>query len=122
MKCKRCGKEISEEESRTHLGETLCDDCYLNARVVAKACDPWAVYAATRERADSGLAGAEGLTELQKAIYGFIKDNGKVTAVELIEKFSLPRDELESQFAVLRHCELIKGCKEGNKIYIVPFA
>jgi late competence protein required for DNA uptake (superfamily II DNA/RNA helicase) len=121
MRCKRCGEEISEEESRTYLGEILCDDCYLDARVAAKACDPWAVYTATKERVDSGLVGAEGLTKLQEAIYGFIKDKGKVTAVELVEKFNLPRGELEIQFAVLRHCELIRGCKEGNKIYIIPF-
>ena len=44
MKCKRCGEEICEEEIRTYLGETLCDDCYLDARVAAKVCDLWAVY------------------------------------------------------------------------------
>ena len=89
MKFKRCGEEICEEEIRTYLDETLCDDCYLDARVAAKACDPCAVYTATKERVDSGLVGAEGLTELQKAIYGFIKDKGRVTAIELAEKFNI---------------------------------
>jgi hypothetical protein len=49
----------------------------MDARFSAKACDPWAVYTATRTRETSGLNGAEGLTELQKAIYEFVKSKGK---------------------------------------------
>lgn len=121
MKCNRCDREITEEDSRTHLGETLCDDCYLDARVSTKACDPWAVYTATKERKDFGLVGTDGLTELQKAMYEFVRDKGKVSVAELAENFNLSADEQESQFAILRHCELIRGQKEGDKIYIVPF-
>lgn len=29
MKCDHCDAEITEDESRAHLRETLCDDCYL---------------------------------------------------------------------------------------------
>ena len=72
MKCDRCGREITEDESRSYLEETLCDDCYLDARYEAKACDPWAVYTATKEREDAGLDGTQGLTDLQKAIYHMV--------------------------------------------------
>jgi len=91
VKCKRCNREISNGEGYEYLGETLCEDCYIDIRYPVKACDPWAVYSATRSREALGLKGVEGLTELQ------------------------------TQMAILRHCELIKGTKEDGRIYLVPF-
>jgi len=64
VKCNRCGREVPAENSYQHLGETLCEDCYIDIRYPAKACDPWAVYSATRSRESAGLVGTEGLTEL----------------------------------------------------------
>jgi hypothetical protein len=122
MKCNRCQCEISEEDSFTHLGETLCEDCYIDLRNPNRTCDPWAVYAATRTRKTTGSSGIEGLTTLQQAIYEFIRDRGRVTADEIGQKFSLAPRDLQNQFATLRHCELVKGQKEGDKIYIVPFS
>lgn len=121
MKCNRCNREIPENESFTHLGEKLCDDCYIDVRSPAKSCDPWAVYAATRTRESTGITGVEGLNTLQQSIYTFVKNKGKVTAEEVITKFNLTQRDLQNQFATLRHCELIKGRKEKDKIYIVPF-
>ncbi|MFC1942946.1 hypothetical protein ACFLWU_07040 [Chloroflexota bacterium] len=54
MKCQRCLRDIPDEESFAFFGEKLCDDCYMDARSPAKACDPWAVYAATRTRESTG--------------------------------------------------------------------
>jgi late competence protein required for DNA uptake (superfamily II DNA/RNA helicase) len=122
MKCQRCQREISEDESFTHLGETLCDDCYIDIRASAKACDPWAVYSATRTRESMGLKGAEGLTPLQQAICAFIKNKGKATGEEIIIEFNISQHDLQNQIATLRHCELVKGRKEGNRVYIVPFS
>jgi late competence protein required for DNA uptake (superfamily II DNA/RNA helicase) len=68
VKCNRCGREVPAENSYQHLGEVLCEDCYIDVRYPAKACDPWAVYSATRSRESAGLKGTEGLTELQKKI------------------------------------------------------
>ena len=121
MKCQRCQRDISEDESFSYFGEVLCDDCYIDARYPAKACDPWAVYSATRTRDSAGIRGEEGLTSLQKEIYAFIRETGKVTAEEVMTTFNLTQRELESQFATLRHCELARGQKEGNKVYLVPF-
>ncbi len=121
MKCNRCGRGISAEDSYQYLGETLCEDCYIDIRYPAKACDPWAVYSATRSRESLGLKGAEGLTEMQKAIYGFIRGKGKVTREELRENFGMKETELQMQLATLRHCELVKGHKEDNSVYLVPF-
>ena len=121
MKCNRCQREISEDDSFGYFGERLCDDCYMDAMSPTRTCDPWAVYAATRARETSGLIGVEGLTSLQQAIFAFVKNRGKVTRDELLTKFSLTPKDLDNQFATLRHCELLKGQKEGDKVFIVPF-
>ena len=121
MKCDRCGRELSADDGYQHLGKTFCEDCYIDIRYPAKACDPWAVYSATRSRETTGLKGTAGLTELQKVIYEFIRGKGKVTREQLIETFELGEAELQRQMATLRHCELVKGRKEGNSIYLVPF-
>ena len=121
LRCSRCGGEISPDDSYTYLNQTLCEDCYIDIRQPAKACDPWAVYLAGRTRESAGQSGAEGLTDLQQKLYGFVEDKGKVTRKELMENFSLSESEMQSQLAILRHCELVKGRKEGDKIYLVPF-
>jgi recombinational DNA repair protein (RecF pathway) len=122
MKCSRCGQEMSEGDSYTHRGETLCEDCYLDVRLEVKACDPWAVYSATRSRESADFKGTEGLTDLQKEIYALVKRKGKVTREEVIEGLNLSEQEMQTQLATLRHCELVKGHKEGDQVYLVPFS
>ena len=121
VKCNRCGCEVPLDNSYQHLGETLCEDCYIDVRYPAKAYDPWAVYSATRSRESAGLEGTEGLTEQQKIIYEFVKEKGKVTREEILVNFNLKDAELQTNLATLRHCELVKGRKEGNCVYLVPF-
>ena len=122
MKCSRCGQEMSEGERYTHRGETLCEDCYLDVRLEVKACDPWAVYSATRSRESADFKGTDGLTDLQKEIYALVRRKGKVTREEVIEGLNLSEQEMQMQLATLRHCELVKGHKEGDRIYLVPFS
>lgn len=121
MKCQKCQRDVREEDAFTYLGETLCEDCYMDVRSPAKSCDPWAVYSATRTRETAGLSGAEGLNTLQQAIFNFIKDRGKATPEEVTTKFNITPKDLQNQIATLRHCELVKGSKEGQTIYLVPF-
>jgi hypothetical protein len=122
MKCQKCQRDIREEDSYLHLGEILCEDCYMDVRSPAKSCDPWAVYSATRTRETAGLSGAEGLNTLQQAIFNFIKDKGKTTPEEVITRFNITPKDLQNQVATLRHCELVKGSKEGQTVYLVPFS
>jgi late competence protein required for DNA uptake (superfamily II DNA/RNA helicase) len=121
MKCQRCNREIIEDQGYPHAGETLCEDCYMDIRFPVKACDPWAVYSATRTREQAGLKGAEGLTDLQKEMYAFVKTSGKVTVEEMMKRFSISAKEMQTQLAVLRHCELVRGHKDGEKISLVLF-
>ena len=119
--CNRCGREIADNEKYEYHGQALCEDCYIDMTFPAKACDPWAVYSATRSRQHSGFKNAEGLTDLQKAIYDFVKSSGRVTKEELLKNFNLTESELQAQLATLRHCELLKGFKEEGRTYAVPF-
>jgi hypothetical protein len=121
VKCDRCDRELTADDSYHHLDKTLCLDCYIDIRYPAKACDPWAVYSATKSREIMGLKGTVGLTDPQQTIYEFIRRNGKVTREQLIENFDLTEADLQRQLATLRHCELVKGHKEGNGVYLVPF-
>ena len=122
MKCSRCGREIIEGDTYNHLRETVCEDCYLDIRLGVKTCDPWAVHSATRFRESSGLKGTEGLTDLQRKIYELVKRKGKVTREEVIKNLNLSEQEMQTQLATLRHCELVKGRKEGDEVYLVPFS
>ena len=121
VKCQRCGREVPRDDSFIRGTQTLCEDCYLKGSQQIQACDPFAVRSAERFRKLSGFEAAEGLTELQKAIYDFIKSKGKVTGVELLSSLHISVKELENQVAILRHCGLVKGQKEGNKVYLTSF-
>ena len=119
MQCERCGKEIPPDDIYTHLGQQLCEDCYLDIRQPVKACDPWAVYLAGRTREKAG--DAEGLTDLQREIYELVKSREQITPQEVMEKLGLSQTELQTQVAVLRHCELVRGQKVGDRVYLAPF-
>lgn len=122
MKCERCQTAIeSDEDKYEHYGKILCEDCYMDALDPPQACDPAAVTSALNTRRQMGQTGTDGLTSLQKKIYNFVKDNGEVEKEELKNSFGLPPWEIEKQFAILRHCELLKGKKIGNKVYMTTF-
>ena len=121
QKCDRCGREFPAEDLIEEGGEQICEDCYISAHSKIKACDPWAVRSKKILREKAGLVGAEGLTDLQRDLYDFIISKGGATREEIAKKFALPPDELENEFAILRHCELVKGQKREDGVYIVAF-
>jgi len=119
MKCEKCGVKIeTEEDVQKHLGKTFCEDCYIDEQHVPRPCDPGAVYSARKTREMLGQKGSEGLTPRQKEIYDFLKEKGKATHQEVIQALNIPPQDLQKEFAILRHCELVKGSKEGNTIYL----
>jgi hypothetical protein len=115
VKCERCGREVPDAERYDYLGQELCEDCYIDMRSPAKACDPWAVYIATKAREARGLSETAGLTGLQRAIYGLIKNRGKATRENMTNALGITDTELAPQLAILRHCELVKGHKEDGR-------
>ncbi len=118
MNCQHCDDKISEEEQYIHMGKILCEDCYIQVIEPPRTCDVTAVYSAKMSRKLAGHVGTEGLTQLQKDIYNFIKEKGRATRAEISEKFKLNERQLENNFATLRHCELVSGFKENNQVYV----
>ncbi|PKM80736.1 MAG: hypothetical protein CVU89_12435 [Firmicutes bacterium HGW-Firmicutes-14] len=118
MICERCKDEIPEEEKFEHMGQILCEDCYIEAIEPPRTCDVTAVYSAKIARKMAGQEGTDGLTELQKDIYNYVRDDGPVTHDQIMKRFKLAKWQLEKQFAVLRHCELLRGFKDGNQVFI----
>jgi hypothetical protein len=121
MECQRCRISLKEGEKYELNGKVLCEDCYIYETNPPKACDPLAVSSALSVRKQLGQSGASGLSELQQKIYNTIKEHGKLTKEELLEKVNIKPEELEQQFAFFRHCELLRAFKEGNKIYFTKW-
>jgi hypothetical protein len=121
MQCARCQDVIPEGEECNFHGQMLCEDCYIGAVQPPKTCDVAAVHAAKKHREGAGQTGTDGLTQLQKDIYNFIEQQGKVTKEQLGKQFELPPWELEREFSVLRHCELVKAQKQDEKIFLTLF-
>ena len=117
MQCSRCGSDLSEVESMDFQGKILCEDCYMYESNPPKACDPLAVASALSVRKQLEQTGTKGLTERQKKIYQLIEQSGKVTKQELTLALNVTPELVEAEFAVLRHCELIRAQKEGDRVY-----
>ena len=121
MNCEHCGLPLKEGETYDFHGKVLCEDCYIYLTNPPKACDPMAVAAALSVRKQLGQSGTSGLTALQKQIYRAIEEKGKTTREELLTVVKIKPEELEQQFAILRHCELIRAFKEGDKTYLTKW-
>jgi len=121
IKCARCGSEVAREDLYHHRNQELCEDCYMGALQAPKTCDVVAVQHAVKHRQASGQSGTEGLLDIQKNIYELIKRKGRASRAEVMEELGLPEWELDKQIAVLRHCELVKGRKDQDGIFLVLF-
>jgi recombinational DNA repair protein (RecF pathway) len=121
MKCDVCGVELQEGQVYTYQGKTVCEDCCFDLMSTTKICDPTAVSSSLNVRKELGQSGTEGLTELQKQIYTTVVERGKVNRAEFIAEMHLTEEEFQKQFAILRHCELLRAFKEGNAVYLAKF-
>ena len=120
MKCQKCGREITEDESHPFEGKVLCDDCYIKAISTEKECDPWATFLSAQERGGFWPKTTENLDEVEKKIYAFIRDSGRTTREGIATKFGLSLDDLEPKLDVLMHAELVKERREGDSVYVIP--
>ncbi len=119
--CARCNGKTAQEDIYHYRGQDLCEECYMGAMQSPKTCDVAATHLAKKHRQAAGQTGTDGLLEIQRKIYEFIKKQGKTTREQIMQEFTLPEWELEKQIAILRHCELVKGMKAEGKIFIVLF-
>jgi hypothetical protein len=116
MKCERCHTSIEAGEEREHLGQTLCEDCYMDVLSPVKTCDPWAVHSAKSFEQHTG--GAATLTPIQSEILGILKQTGGIEPADLLPQLSckLDQEELKRQFAALRHMEKARAEKRGDRV------
>jgi hypothetical protein len=119
IQCTKCRKKIEKQQGYEHQGRVFCEDCYMDILSPPKACDPWAVHSA-----QTFLKGKDKfsmLTPLQQNIINYIKGKGEATLEELIESLNLTEEELRREFAVLRHMEILRATKKGDKILYTSF-
>jgi hypothetical protein len=117
--CAKCDKQIEKQQGYEHQGKLFCEDCYMDILSPPKACDPWAVHSA--QTFLKGKDKLSTLTPLQSKIVSYIKEKGEATAEEMIRNLHLTEEELRREFAVLRHMEVLRATKKGEKILYVLF-
>lgn len=116
MQCDRCRQTITEGEKHEHLGQILCEDCYMDALSPAKACDPWAVHSAkTFERQQKGSVE---LNDTQRKILNLLEATGGIRPEELAARLQLKGKDLEREMAALRHMEKLRGELRGGVRYV----
>jgi transcription initiation factor IIE alpha subunit len=119
FQCSKCGKTLEKNECYGHQGKVFCEDCYMDILSPPKACDPWAVHSAkTFLRGKDKLST---LTPLQLKIVDYIRGKGEATIEEMVENLNLAEEVLRREFAVLRHMEILKATKKGDKIFYLLF-
>jgi transcription initiation factor IIE alpha subunit len=118
LKCPRCGAALTEADARQYAGELLCEDCYMEALSPTRACDPWAVHTA---RSLKDRQGEHQLTPLQQRLYELVTEKGEVSFPEAAQALGLKEAEVRREFAVLRHMELLRGCKRGDLVLMTLF-
>jgi hypothetical protein len=115
MRCDKCGQNLEEGEERELHGQTICEDCCIEALSPAKACDPWAVYSAKSFLKEDG-ANAK-ITEIQSRILQILEETGGAEPTIISERLQIEPSELEREIATLRHMEKVRGeLREGKKI------
>jgi hypothetical protein len=115
MNCDRCGEPIRAGEEMEHYGQTLCEDCYMQALSPARACDPWAVRAAqSLSQMDESYAT---LSATQADILRALEETGGAEAEVIAGRLGMKMTELNRELATLRHMEKVRGeMREGRKV------
>ncbi|MBI4284494.1 MAG: hypothetical protein HY670_01155 [Chloroflexi bacterium] len=120
MKCSRCGRELSEDQSYVHENKVLCEDCLMNIGLSIRECDPWASYSDARAPGKPFIKGSVMLTDSEQRIFEFVKKKGRATREEVMKNFNMDELALKAQLITLMHSEKVKERGEGNQLYLVP--
>jgi hypothetical protein len=121
VNCEGCGVVLQEAEVNNHQGKILCEDCYFDSIDPPRVCDPIALSSTQSIRRELEQKGLSGLTELQKQIFAIVVNKGRISREELAKAANISVKELERQFVVLRHCELLRAFKENGIYYVTEY-
>jgi hypothetical protein len=108
--CTRCRLECEETELREVSGQQLCEECYIDNIELSKTCDPWAVHSAKNLVASQGLR----LTADQERLLELIKTEKEIAFPEAASRLGMTEKQLQEDFTVLRHMELLRAAKRGD--------
>jgi hypothetical protein len=115
LQCDKCKINIAEGEDRQHLGQILCEDCYMERLSPAKPCEPWAVYSAKSFANNQDYESQ--LTPLQKEILALLQKEGPTEPRKILARLQINETELEREVATLRHMEKLRGeLMEGKRM------
>ena len=115
MDCEKCGDAIEQGEERELYGQTLCENCYMDALSPSRTCDPWAVHSAKSFMREAG--GAVTINPTQAKILEILKESGGLESKEICERLQIKPSDLEREIATLRHMEKVRGAlRDGKKI------
>ncbi len=117
MQCERCHQNIAAGEQHEHLGQVLCEECYMDVLSPAKSCDPWAVHSAKTFEKEHG--GQVDLTEIQQQILDILKTSGAIRPEELAARLQIRPNDLQRELATLRHMEKTRGELRNGKTYVI---
>jgi len=119
FQCGKCSKKIEKQQGYEYQGNLYCEDCYMDILSPPKACDPWAVHSAqTFLRGKDKLST---LTPLQRKIVDYIGKKGEAAVEEMVTDLNLTEEEFRREFAALRHMEILRATKRGDKVYYLLF-
>jgi hypothetical protein len=101
-----------------HLGQTLCEDCYMDALSPVRTCDPWAVHSA--KSFEKHMGGTATLSLIQSEIIRILEETGGIQPETLQDKLKdkLTPSQLEREIAALRHMEKVRGERRDGKVFI----
>lgn len=116
MKCEKCQSDVSAADIHEHAGRKLCEDCYIDMMAAPRTCDPWAVYSA-KNTAAQGVQ----LTSDQQKIVDLIRANGPMTQERICAELGISGEAFRSDFATMRHLELLRACKTNAEIRYTLF-
>lgn len=117
VECEICHAEIEAGEERQLAGKTVCEDCFIDASMETKACDPWAVRSA---KSTERMMGEATVNPLQARILEILEESGGMEKPELMAKLGegITERELQTQFALLRHMEKVRAEKRGDRVFM----
>jgi hypothetical protein len=115
--CTRCRVDCDEAELREFSDQRLCEDCYIERVELSKTCDPWAVHSAKNTLASQGLR----LTPDQEKLFELVKAEKEIGFPEAAKRLGMTERQLQEDFTVLRHMDLLRGAKKGSGKVITLF-
>lgn len=115
--CSKCQVECNVADLRDSAGQRVCEDCYIENVQLSKTCDPWAVHSAKNTLAQQGLR----LTPEQEKLLAVVKAEKEISFPEAARRLGTTEKQVEEDFTVLRHMELLRGAKKGDGRVITLF-